>query len=288
MVPSPCIDVCDINSASGYCRGCYRSVQEIAQWLMMSDIEKTGVLDMITERRKAQAAEKGFTLLEISIVIGLIAVITASVAIGSRVIDQARLRKQVVQITQLESGIDNFKIKYGCMPGDCLDPSVISGYTYAGNGNAYLGSTWNDDENKGFWLHLSLTKMIEDPLAAHGVLSGMKTPLTVLNKKGYINVYGSITYAQNVLELATDSVNGALKFEEIKHLDTKMDDGVAATGSIRSSGYGSGSTTVYATDPTFPLAVSNKSGSDKCISSGIYSGLATSPYCNMIYLLGSR
>lgn len=50
-VPSPCIAVCQIDDATGYCLGCYRDVDEIREWLIMSGDEKRVVLARTAERR---------------------------------------------------------------------------------------------------------------------------------------------------------------------------------------------------------------------------------------------
>ncbi|HAH11902.1 MAG TPA: DUF1289 domain-containing protein, partial [Alphaproteobacteria bacterium] len=36
---SPCIRVCTIEPVSGYCRGCGRTMPEIAQWMSMGSID---------------------------------------------------------------------------------------------------------------------------------------------------------------------------------------------------------------------------------------------------------
>jgi predicted Fe-S protein YdhL (DUF1289 family) len=51
-IASPCIDVCRMNAASGYCEGCYRSIDEIAHWSVYSAAEKRAVLDRLPARRK--------------------------------------------------------------------------------------------------------------------------------------------------------------------------------------------------------------------------------------------
>lgn len=53
-VPSPCISVCQIDDARGYCIGCFRDVDEIRDWIIMSAAEKTEVLARIAERRSGQ------------------------------------------------------------------------------------------------------------------------------------------------------------------------------------------------------------------------------------------
>lgn len=39
-VPSPCTGVCRIEPATGWCAGCARSLDEIADWPMLSSREK--------------------------------------------------------------------------------------------------------------------------------------------------------------------------------------------------------------------------------------------------------
>lgn len=48
-VKSPCISVCNMNE--GVCVGCYRTLDEIRDWMIMTADEKRGVLDIIEQRR---------------------------------------------------------------------------------------------------------------------------------------------------------------------------------------------------------------------------------------------
>ncbi len=48
---SPCIAVCQIDPATGYCRGCRRTIEEIAGWLGLSAEERWRVLDEVAKRR---------------------------------------------------------------------------------------------------------------------------------------------------------------------------------------------------------------------------------------------
>jgi predicted Fe-S protein YdhL (DUF1289 family) len=50
-VPSPCIGVCFIDQPSGLCRGCYRSLAEIAGWLEMTPEEKLAALAQLAARK---------------------------------------------------------------------------------------------------------------------------------------------------------------------------------------------------------------------------------------------
>lgn len=48
---SPCIQVCRIDPASGICRGCLRTLDEIAGWSNSTNAQKREVLDRVHERR---------------------------------------------------------------------------------------------------------------------------------------------------------------------------------------------------------------------------------------------
>lgn len=52
-VPSPCINVCKMSAATGWCEGCLRTIDEIAGWSSLDDAAKRAVWDAI-ERRHAQ------------------------------------------------------------------------------------------------------------------------------------------------------------------------------------------------------------------------------------------
>ena len=52
-VPSPCIDVCRIDAASGWCEGCLRTIDEIAAWSALDDDAKRAVLAALPPRRTA-------------------------------------------------------------------------------------------------------------------------------------------------------------------------------------------------------------------------------------------
>ena len=57
-VPSPCINWCRMDAASGFCEGCVRTLGEIATWAAMSEQAKSEVWRRIDDRRAALAAPK--------------------------------------------------------------------------------------------------------------------------------------------------------------------------------------------------------------------------------------
>ena len=54
-VPSPCINVCQMDQQSGLCLGCRRTLQEIAEWLEMTPEEKLATLDRVEARRHSHS-----------------------------------------------------------------------------------------------------------------------------------------------------------------------------------------------------------------------------------------
>ena len=51
-VKSPCISVCVMDPIRGYCLGCYRTLDEIANWINLERDERLQVFGAI-DRRKA-------------------------------------------------------------------------------------------------------------------------------------------------------------------------------------------------------------------------------------------
>ena len=52
-VPSPCISICRIDPESSFCEGCLRTIDEIAAWSRMSDVDKRSVWRAIELRAQA-------------------------------------------------------------------------------------------------------------------------------------------------------------------------------------------------------------------------------------------
>lgn len=54
-VPSPCVSVCAIDEATGFCAGCLRTIDEIAAWATLDDEAKRAVWALLPARREAFA-----------------------------------------------------------------------------------------------------------------------------------------------------------------------------------------------------------------------------------------
>ena len=50
---SPCVSVCRMDAHAGLCSGCYRTLDEIAQWSTMTDAIKSDIWQRILAREQA-------------------------------------------------------------------------------------------------------------------------------------------------------------------------------------------------------------------------------------------
>ncbi|MSQ59612.1 MAG: DUF1289 domain-containing protein [Betaproteobacteria bacterium] len=51
-VPSPCVQVCEMDETLGLCRGCRRTLKEIADWLEMPAKEQLATLQRAADRKR--------------------------------------------------------------------------------------------------------------------------------------------------------------------------------------------------------------------------------------------
>ena len=49
-IASPCTKVCTIDPASGLCRGCGRSLDEIARWISLTESERARIMAELPRR----------------------------------------------------------------------------------------------------------------------------------------------------------------------------------------------------------------------------------------------
>ncbi len=201
-----------------------------------------------------------FTLIELSIALVIIGLVVGGVVVGKDMIRNAQLQRQVTQIEQLKTAINVFKGKYNCLPGDCARAEQFSlGFSANpganGDGNETIrsygwefGGNWaNQREKLNFWYHLSEAEMITEILKGYDTTSdpgsyaryhpipiastGTETPGTAgivpFSATGYGNGLALVNIANS------GGYEGALNVQGAYWLDSKMDDGLPATGKIR-------------------------------------------------------
>ncbi len=56
---SPCINICQIHPTERICIGCFRSIQEIGAWSVMSNDERREVMKELPDRAKRLPQRRG-------------------------------------------------------------------------------------------------------------------------------------------------------------------------------------------------------------------------------------
>lgn len=123
------------------------------------------------------ASIRGFTLIELSIVLVIIGLLVGGVIVGKDLITHAALRSQMSQIDEYRASVKAFQIKYNCLPGDCSNApnfgfAARSRLVGRGDGNGFLSSIANlgsgscassfSGEHILFWRDLSDAKLIRE------------------------------------------------------------------------------------------------------------------------------
>ena len=52
-INSPCINVCVINPETGFCQGCYRTVDEISKWMALPAADRVTIIRELDRRRQS-------------------------------------------------------------------------------------------------------------------------------------------------------------------------------------------------------------------------------------------
>ena len=223
---------------------------------------------------------RGFTLIELSIVLVIIGLIVGGVLVGQDLIRAAEIRATVGQIEKYNAAVNTFRSKYNGVPGDLAVANAAAFGLFAetgasaggighqdGNGileGGVAGSQLGIGETIEFWRHLTDANLIDGSYGVSGnsAITGagtvtatvssmaMSFPPAKLGRNNYICVYAinGINYYQ-IAPFAAVTVSGQYGFGtfgmtpiESYNLDAKIDDGMPNTGLVVARGIAGGPT----------------------------------------------
>lgn len=200
--------------------------------------------------------DKGFTLVEISIVMIIIGLLIGGVFGGMKLVDNANVQKTVQDIKAIESSTLIFRDTYRALPGDIRTPNnrisncIANPCADGGDGNRQIGvplvggAISNTDENFTFWHHLQAANLISmDYSNTLSMEFGEGAPSAPIGG-GYriSSITGGMGFCLTQFTGAQISVVGlpsadwtsaggpTISCNLIRGVDTKMDDGRPASG----------------------------------------------------------
>ncbi len=185
--------------------------------------------------------QRGFTLIEIAIVLVIIGLLTGGVLKGQALIQNAKVRNTISQMDELKASVFGFQDRYRALPGDMSKASQIIGSTATNCKTACDNGLIQPWQN---------TSLVTNHLAAAGFYSG-PTNSAEVNKaptaqNAPTNPWGGALFVAywnqfNVKDAASKtSKNGiytgnAIPANVLAEIDRKIDDGSPQTGSFRSA-----------------------------------------------------
>lgn len=212
-------------------------------------------------KKKNPRYNKGFTLVELSVVIVIIGLIVAGVIGGQSLVRQATFRSQISEFEKYSVAYNAFKLEFDAIPGDFNKASQYWPGVPDGDGNRRITQYGKEasiaTENVRFFQHLSQARLIAENFTNTWSL-GVGFPKTKIDpSKGMIASGGisSSTFGypaggnyniterfKAILELNVTNLPNAEYYDtfgiispsDALSMDKKIDDGESYTGTLRS------------------------------------------------------
>ena len=194
-----------------------------------------------------RTVSKGFTLIEIAIVLVIIGLLLGGVLKGQELITGARVRNLISQQDGIKAAFFGFKDRYRALPGDyaAANTNINCGATpcNSGNGNGRIEQAtggaiheeilaWNHMTAAGFLNgSYTMTSGATVPIPGNNPVNPYSVYLTIV----YDGVYGTGTVAAPIANKHNLKTGSQVPVEIISEVDRKIDDGQPYTGGFQFS-----------------------------------------------------
>jgi prepilin-type N-terminal cleavage/methylation domain-containing protein len=199
-----------------------------------------------------------FSLTELSVVVAVIALLMVGVVTAQSLVQESKRMAIISEFRMYNAAIQNFREKYGSLPGDMTNATTIfgatdiNGYTVTnGNGNGWIGfSGPTSAESRAMWQELALGGFIpgvyqgESQAVAIGSTLPKSKYADNLSWYPYVDYVGKLWSNYNSVPngLAATGITGgtdwyqtAIPVMDAYKIDIKIDDGLPYTGKVISA-----------------------------------------------------
>jgi prepilin-type N-terminal cleavage/methylation domain-containing protein len=207
----------------------------------------------------ANKYQRGFTLVETSMVLVMISFLLSSMAFGISLVKNAQLRTIVFDFRTLDSAVKAFQLQYNYLPGDIPQATTIwpNATTLGGDGNNqinYASLSAAPLEDTYVFQHLVLAGTLPGSysggVAGSRIQRGVNSMASKIENGAYELIYPLLASVYtsvynigpgNVVQYgAIDNIGsgggqssgGIFNAKDAYNIDLKMDDGVASTGNL--------------------------------------------------------
>ena len=180
---------------------------------------------------KINSGQKGFTLVELAIVMVIIGLLMGAILKGQAMIEDARIKRVISDINGMSAAYFTYLDRYSALPGD--DPNATARWAGVANGNGSGAIAGNVNTPSGesleAWQALRSAGLLSGNAFAVGAAALPLNPFGNNYGIGTLNFGGVIGTRNRIL------VN-TLPADIAGIIDTKLDDGVDTTGTVQSTG----------------------------------------------------
>jgi prepilin-type N-terminal cleavage/methylation domain-containing protein len=180
--------------------------------------------------------QSGFTLIEIAIVLVIIGLLLGGILKGQELINSARIKNIGTDFRNIPVFVYGYQDKFRALPGDDLNANThLSGGVVATTGgtpgNGIIEGAWDSTTNTVesflFWQHVRLAGLAPGPTL---ITAGDYQPRNAVG--GVIGIQSTAPFS--TMNSGTYFIcSGAIKGNFAKQLDSQLDDGNTATGSMQ-------------------------------------------------------